>query len=302
MGNTRPILPTMKNVYQIFESDIPLPLVFDSPHSGSVYPDDFRFSCARADLEKAEDRFVDELFSGAPAHGSALLCALFPRSYIDTNRAVDDIDPNLLAGGAWPYGDIHPGPRSEAGIGLIRRLVKPGLPVYGRTIGAPDIAQRIERYYKPYHAALETLLNTAHYNFGQVWHINCHSMPSTSARPRQPTRIEGNHVHASDFVLGDRDGTTCDRAFTHAARDFLRGLGYHITINDPFKGAELIGRYASPARHRHSLQIEVNKSLFMNEERNEKSANFESVKADIERFIVFCADFAQTRLVSLAAD
>jgi N-formylglutamate deformylase len=279
----------------------PLPLVFDSPHSGRNYPADFLYACAFDELEKAEDKFVDDLFDCVPAHGGSLLCALFPRSYIDVNRAATDIDPELLHE-PWPHSEIAPSARSDAGIGLIRRLVKPGLPVYDRVLPADEVLHRITTYYTPYHKTLEQLIADAHYNFGQVWHINCHSMPSSSARPRRPMRIAGGRVREMDIVLGDRDGTSCDIDFTFSVRDFLRTLGYSVSINDPFKGVELIDRYSNPDRGFHSLQIEINKSLYMNEDTGEKTTNYDTVKTNMEKLVAFCAHYVQSGLTALAAD
>ncbi len=291
----------MKEILSIATPEKPLPLVFDSPHSGTIYPEDFDYVCRFTDLQKAEDKFVDELFSCVPEYGGALLCANFPRSYIDVNRRIDDIDPVILAD-PWPFGKINPSSRSDAGIGLIRRLVRPGMPVYDHPLSVEDVAARIEKCYKPYHDALEKLINDAHYNFGQIWHVNCHSMPSASARPKQPIGFMGRLPCETDFVLGDRDGTSCDLEFTHAVRDFLKGLGYTVTINDPFKGVELVHRYSAPARGLHSLQIEINKALYMNEETNKKLGDFENLRLDIESLVGFCADYVQANLVDMAAD
>ncbi len=291
--------------YSITHPDKPIPpripLVFDSPHSGTHYPDDFHYACKFEDLQKAEDKYVDELFACAPEYGAALLLANFPRSYIDVNRRADDIDPVILAE-SWPFGNINPSSRSDAGIGLIRRLVRPGIPVYDQPLSVEDIAHRIEKYYRPYHAALEKLIQDAHYNFGHVWHVNCHSMPGASARPKQPVGLIGRLPREADFVLGDRDGTSCDLDFTHAMRDFLKGLGYTVTINDPFKGVELVHRYSAPSRGLHSLQIEINKSLYMNENTNKKTADFENLRLDIESLVAFCADYVQSNLMDVAAD
>ncbi len=291
----------MKPPFTILAPVTPIPLVFDSPHSGTHYPEDFEFACKFDDLQKAEDKYVDELFVCAPEYGAALLLANFPRSYIDVNRREDDIDPVILAE-SWPFGKINPSSRSDAGIGLIRRLVRPGIPVYDQPLSVEDITRRIEKYYKPYHGALEKLIQDAHYNFGQVWHVNCHSMPGASARPKQPTGLMGRLPREADFVLGDRDGTSCDLDFTHAMRDFLKGLGYTVTINDPFKGVELVHRYSAPARGLHSLQIEINKSLYMNENTNKKTSDFENLRLDIESFVAFCADYVQSNLMDVAAD
>lgn len=293
---------SLEGVYELIAAADPLPLVFDSPHSGTHYPADFHHACNHADLEKAEDKHVDDLFSSAPDHGACLLSALFPRSYLDVNRAHDDIDPELLSG-KWPYDDmpINPSNRSFAGIGLIRRLVRPGEPVYDRQLSPKEIKSRIDTYYHPYHDTLKKLIEGAHYNYGQVWHINCHSMPSSSATRGALNRV--NPFIAPDFVLGDRDGTTCDLDFTHYLRDTLKAMGYRVAINDPYKGVELVERYSSPATGRHSIQIEICRSLYLNEDSYEKSKNYNRLKEDMDKLIQSCASYVQANLTTkMAAD
>ena len=286
---------SVNGIYTLIRPDTAVPLVFDSPHSGVLYPEDFDYACDFAVLEKAEDKYVDELFMAAPDHGAPLLLADFPRSYIDTNRCHRDIDVDLLEDD-WGD-DINPTARSHAGIGLIRRLVRPGVPLYKRQLKASEIKYRIENYYVPYHAALERVFEELHYNHGQVWHVNCHSMPSQDGHSFRATPLK-----AADFVLGDRDGTTCDLDFTHAVRDFLKGLGYRVTINDPYKGVELVRRYSNPATGRHSLQIEVARSLYMDESTYKKSKNYNKLKADIDRLIAFCAAYVGAQKLPMAAD
>ncbi len=281
----------MQNIYKIFQPAQALPVIFDSPHSGRHYPDDFQYACPFELLQKGEDNYVDDLFESVPHYGGTLLTALFPRTYIDVNRAADDIDTALLAED-WP-GDINPTNRANAGIGLIRRLAKPGFPVYDGKLSVAALQHRIANYYNPYHETLQALTNEAHYNFGQVWHINCHSMPSFSKVP---------YSLQPDFVLGDRDGTSCALDFTHSLRDFLKGLGYRVAINDPYKGVELVRRHADPTRGRHSLQLEINKALYWNEEDNIKLRNYKALKEDIEKIISFVTHYAHSNLVDLAAD
>jgi N-formylglutamate deformylase len=286
---------SLHGIYTLIRPEHFLPLVFDSPHSGTIYPQGFDYACDFSSLEKAEDKFVDELFIKAPEEGAALLCADFPRSYIDVNRCERDIDVDLLED-IWPE-ELNPTARSHAGIGLIRRLVRPGVPLYNRSLKAAEIRARIDTYYRPYHAAIEKLIEEAHYMHGQVWHINCHSMPTADSNS-----FRASPLKAADFVLGDRDGTTCDLAFTHAVRDFLKGLGYKVSVNDPYKGVELVRRYSSPATGRHSLQIEVARSLYMDEETYRKSANFERMQGHITRLIRFCADYVRAQSLPMAAD
>jgi len=289
---------SIPGVYDLQKPGGALPLVFDSPHSGTIYPEDFDYACDYAVLESAEDKYVDDLFADVPDHGAALLCALFPRTYIDVNRCEKDIDHDLLED-IWPE-ESNPSPRSFAGIGLIRRLIRPGTPVYNRTLKAEEVRARIEKYYRPYHQTLENLIHDAQGYYGQVWHINCHSMPSQSAFQNALGRA--NPFRTPDFVLGDRGGTTCDPDFIHAIRDYLKNLGYRVAINDPYKGVELVRRYSAPAQGRHSLQIEINKALYMNEDTCRKLAKYDVFKRDINRLIGFCTDYVSARLVPLAAD
>ena len=277
-----------------------MPLIFDSPHSGQVYPEDFDFHCSALDLRQSEDNFVDALFAHAPEHGAALLCAHFPRTYIDPNRAEDDIDPSLIEG-VFPA-PIAPSQRSDAGIGLIRRLIKPGVPVYDRKLQPQEVQARIEGFYRPYIAALEGLYEEAHYRFGQVYHINCHSMPAETAYPNQPLGFAGHKPKAADFCIGDRDGTTASRDFVHTLRDVLRAKGYTVTINDPFKGVELIQRFSDPARGRHAVQLEVNKALYMDENTLEKMVGFETVKSVLNTLMADISAYARAQMIPRAAD
>lgn len=286
---------SVNGIYTLFQPKDGLPLIFDSPHSGTAYPEDFDYACDFALLEKAEDKYVDELFMDAPEMGATLLCADFPRSYIDANRCARDIDIDLLADD-WTD-EINATARSHAGIGLIRRLVRPGLPLYSRALQSAEIKHRIEKYYAPYHRVLESVIEEMHYKFGQVWHVNCHSMPSQDGHS-----FRASPLKSSDFVLGDRDGTTCDLAFTHAVRDFLKGLGYRVSINDPYKGVELVRKFSNPATGRHSLQIEVARNLYMNEDNCKKSKNFNALKDDLNKLVIFCADYIQAQSLPMAAD
>ncbi|MBU0800875.1 MAG: N-formylglutamate amidohydrolase, partial [Alphaproteobacteria bacterium] len=178
-------------------------------------------------LQRAEDNYVDELAAPAPSYGAHLLCASFPRSYIDVNRARTDIDPAVVDG-VWP-GETTPSHLSQIGYGLIRRLVKPGMPVYDGPLSVSEITKRIEQYYVPYHDALDGLLDEALYNFGEVWHLNMHAMPSQGRTMKKGGKLIG--MNQADFVLGDRDGTSCAREFTLAIRDILTGMGYGVALN-----------------------------------------------------------------------
>jgi N-formylglutamate deformylase len=263
-----------------------LPLVFDSPHSGSEYPAEFAYCCPLPVLRRAEDAYVDELYAAAPAHGATLIAARFPRSYIDVNRAADDIDPAVVAGALPSFFR----PRPVTRVGLVRRHAQPGVPIYQRKLSPDDILERIERYHAPYHRVLDEACDRLHGEFGAIWHVNCHSMPSYGNRR---DGLKGEH---GDFVLGDRDGTTCTGEFTDFAARFLRGLGYDVRVNEGYKGVEIVRRQGRPAENRHSLQIEVDRSLYMDQRTLQKLPGFDRLKADLDALVAALGEFVRALL------
>lgn len=265
-----------------------VPLVFDSPHSGVTYPDDFRPAAPFAVLRTAEDTWVDELYAAAPGLGATMLAAEFPRSYIDVNRDLGDLDP-LLLDGHWP-GKLNPGEKTRLGIGLIRRLARPGISVYDRKLSVSEIKARIDTYYRPYHDELAAILDARHKQFGAVFHVDCHSMASKGS-----DMTPDGAVQRADFVIGDRDGTSCSRDVTEIVVATLRSHGYDVRINDPYKGVEILRRHGRPSEARHSLQIEINRNLYMDEVTREKSAGFARLQAQIGGLIRALADFAREK-------
>jgi len=262
------------------------PLVVDSPHSGRAYPGDFGHAAPLALLRRAEDAFVDDLFEDAPRHGAGFLKALFPRSYIDPNRHEGEIDEAMLAE-FWPH-RLEPSERTEMGLGLIRRLIKGNVQIYDRLLTVAEIEGRIAGYHRPYHDELEAMLGEAHARFGAVWHVNAHSMKALGRKRGQP-------IPRDDFVLGDLEGESCDPDFTEFVAEQLRGFGYTVRLNHPFKGAELVKRFGRPQEGRHSLQIEVNRGLYMDEDRIEKTPGFDALKRDIDRLLAAIAAFTATQ-------
>lgn len=264
-----------------------VPLVLDSPHSGTEYPEDFRAAVPLAELRKAEDTFVDELFSHGPGTGATLIAARFPRSYIDPNRSLLDIDTSLLEA-AWP-GPAVASRKTELGIGLIWRVLDSGAPIYSRKLSVEEVKRRIVRYHQPYQRAVKDALDAAYEHFGAVWHLNLHSMPSVSGKISE----EGPGRPRADFVLGDRDGTTCEGEFTSLVAESLRGMGYQVKVNDPYKGVELVRAFSDPRGGRHSLQIEVNRRLYMDEASRAKTAGFDALQRDLARLLDTVSRYAE---------
>lgn len=258
-----PVLKLIQTRAQVTSVAGHTPLVLDSPHSGTVYPEDFQPVCDLATLRRAEDTHVEKLYAFAPEMGAAWVEAHFPRSYLDANRDMSEIDTTMLDG-AWTD-PVSTDPRVlskvRLGKGLIWKLTDEGLPIYDRPLTVDEVRQRIDQCWRPYHAAVAQAIDDAHARHGYSIHINCHSMPA----------IAGSHAtdfpglaHA-DFVIGDRDGSTADPALSQKLCEHLRAFGYSVDYNHPYKGVELVRRHGRPAENRHSIQVEINRKLYMDE-------------------------------------
>jgi N-formylglutamate amidohydrolase len=252
-----------------------VPLVLDSPHSGREFPADFNAVVSEAELREAEDAYVDELYAAAHELGAPLLAASFPRTYVDPNRHAGDVDLDLIEG-PWPW-EYRPSGKARIGKALVWRTLEDGRPIYARRLAAEAVQRRIERCHAPYHARLRERLDAAHDRFGKVLHLNCHSMRAVAGRQSD----DGEGSVRADFVLGDRDGTTCEPRFTEMVRATLSGMGYSVKVNDPYKGVELVRAYSDPKAGRHSLQIEINKRLYMDESTLAKTAGFQRLQASL---------------------
>jgi N-formylglutamate deformylase len=235
------------------------PLLYDSPHSGRFYPADFASHATRLELRRGEDAYVDELLAGAPALGVTVLVANYPRCYIDLNRAEDDLDAALLAE-SWP-GPLHPTEKTARGLGLIRRYVVPGVEAQAGPLSVREVQSRIERVYRPYHAALSSLVEETHSAHGAVWHLDWHSMKSVG----NAMTPDGAGARRPDFIVSNRDGASASPAVTDLVVGGLRELHYTVAVNDPYRGGEIVRRIGAPARNIHSIQVEINRRLYLDE-------------------------------------
>ena len=266
-----------------------LPLVCDSPHSGTAYPADFGVAVPMALLRRGEDTHVHTLWEQFPQHGATLVEATFPRTYIDPNREEEDLNPAMLDG-VWPE-PLTPSIKTQQGLGLIWEKINQAgqsTAMYDRQLSVAEVQQRIARYWRPYHAELAKAIEWSMDRFGGVWHINLHSMPSDVYQ-----RLGTPDKHLADFVLGDRDGTTCDPTFIHLIGETLQAQGYSVAYNEPYKGVALIGRIGQPAYQRHSLQIEINRRIYMHEDTREPSDNFAQVQQHLQQVMARVADYVR---------
>lgn len=267
----------------------PAPLVFDSPHTGLHFPEDFTPSIPMEQCARVSDWFVDELFEAAPRHGAVYLEALFRRAYIDPNRDEADLDLGMVDGD-WPN-PVSSTEKTDRGASLIWKLIDGETPIYDRLLSIEEVMRRIETYWRPYHRSLGEALDRTHRRFGRVYHVNCHSMPEWG-----DARWGDEGTRRADFIIGTRDGRTASNGFTEVVVESLRAAGYRVTVNDKFKGVELIRRYSNPGEGRESLQIEVNRGIYMDETTITRSERFGATQAAITRMIGALEAFARDQV------
>jgi N-formylglutamate amidohydrolase len=259
-------------------SELAAPLVFNSPHSGRIYPQTF-LAASKLDamtLRRSEDAYVEELFGFVASLGAPLLYAHFPRAYLDVNREPYELDPALFRDGLPHYANTQ-SVRVVGGLGTIARIVSESDEIYREPLSLFAALERINRLYTPYHATLQALLDEARQTFGLAVLIDCHSMPS------HPMTETG--AGRPDFVLGDRYGTSCSQELTRAAAEQLKAQGYAVALNKPYAGGYITEHYGRPHAGQHVLQVEINRALYMDETSFDKGPGFDRLKQDLERMV-----------------
>ncbi|RME97073.1 MAG: N-formylglutamate amidohydrolase [Alphaproteobacteria bacterium] len=260
------------------------PVIFNSPHSGRVYPRSFiEASCLDAlTLRKSEDCYVEELFAAAPDHGAPLMYAHFPRAYLDVNREPYELDPALISDKLPRYANTQ-SVRVVGGLGTIARVVAESQEIYREGLPLEEALRRINHLYKPYHDALAGLMEETRNRFGSAVLIDCHSMPSSPALDNGGPR--------PDFILGDRFSTSCNPELTRFAARTLKRLGYVVTLNKPYAGGFITEHYGRPSQGFHSLQVEVNRALYLNETNFTRNRRFPRLRRDLTAFIAALTDY-----------
>lgn len=263
-----------------------VPLVLASPHSGSDYPEDLLVA-SRLDpltLRRSEDSFVDEIFAAAPDLGAPLLAARFPRAYLDVNREPWELDPTMFSDALPSYVNIR-SPRVRMGLGTLARVVASGEEIYARKLRFTEARQRVETLYHPYHHALRQLVLDTETAFGGYLLIDCHSMPSAAS--------DAGGKDAAEIVLGDCHGAACAARVVEAARSFLTGRGFVVTLNAPYAGGFTTVHYGNPRRARHALQIEINRALYMDERRYRRKPGLERLRAEMTALVAHLGQVMQ---------
>ena len=267
--------------------------VFASPHSGRNYADTLERITPLPDhaIRSSEDAFVDRLWGDVPRHGAPLLAACGPRAFIDLNRAPEELDPALVEGAPRAAQN----PRVASGLGVIPRVVAGGRPIRQGKMSMAEAESRIRDWWRPYHGTLRRLLDEARAGFGEALLVDCHSMPreaiETPPRGRRP-----------EIVLGDRFGAAAIPALVEGIEAAFRDAGFAVARNAPFAGAYSVQTYGAPARGRHAVQVEIDRSLYMDEARIEPHAGFDEMRERLSGVAARICDLMRPRAGAVAAE
>jgi N-formylglutamate amidohydrolase len=266
------------NLPAIFEILAPpqwsVPMVFNSPHSGTHIPDELAKATSLPDakLHSSEDSYVDELFSGCVDVGAPLMRAMFSRSFLDLNREPYEFDARMFQGKLPAYVNCS-SPRVASGLGTIPRTVGDGILIYDAPLQLEDALNRVETYYRPYHRALGQLLEEAYMATGMALLVDCHSMPSSAV-----SHFKGVAGPIPDVVLGERFGSSCAPDIASRIHHTLEQAGLIVLRNKPYSGGFFTENHGRPRHARHAIQIELNRELYMNETTREKKPGFQALQ------------------------
>lgn len=268
-------------------------IVIASPHSGRNY------SCSVKEksildpttLRSSEDAFVDELMDFAPDLGIPLICSEIPRAFVDLNRARNELDSAIIEG-IKPDGQ---NPRVISGLGVIPRVVANGKEIYSGKLSKEAAFERLGKFWDPYHSKLSELLDRAYRQFGYSILIDAHSMP------HEAILNASTGFHTSQLVLGDRYGASCSPDIVNNLTMLISKNGLHASRNIPFSGAYIVQKYGRPELNRHAIQLEIDRSMYMDEQKIQKLEKFFKLK---NKLLNILRDFSDTHtsVSSIAAE
>lgn len=250
------------------------PVVVSSPHSGRYYPSDFLSSASLSlfELQRIEDRFMDQLLEDAPDFGATLLSANFSRAWCDVNRDWREVDPEMFAP-TPPADEVLLSAKVQAGFGVIPRCISQGRQIYGHSLQLSELRKRIATAWLPYHEALDTLLEETRLRFGYAILLDMHSMPKLP------------YARSGDIVLGDAHGKSSSKEIIDKIDTEIKHSNYSVRRNFPYSGGYITQHYGRPEEKIHAVQIEICRSLYLNSATLEPGSGFMETKKNMRRFL-----------------
>ena len=276
------------NKLKIFDEyntdNIMYPLILSVPHKGQVFPEEFLHvtGISQSELRRNEDAFVDELVIDASNKGIPMLAMNIARSFIDINRDKMEIDPTMFYN--YPKLELSMGRRCRLGLGVIHRITAKNHPIYKGLLDYNEVQERFTKVYDTYHKRLQQLIDKCLKKFGMCFVLDCHSMPSEICTLLQETQ-------RIDFCLGTLFDQSCPEPMYKFFKEKLEQKEYYVSSNSPYSGAYITFNYCQPRRKIYTMQMEINRGLYMNEQSYIKNDCFSSICSDISQNIIDFANF-----------
>ena len=141
----------------------------------------------------------------------------------------------------------------------------------------------IKKYFDPFQEKIKKQFESYRKRgFSSVYHIDLHSMPG-----------KGSSIHRdsgkkrSDVVISDREGRSAGKSFVKIVREAFESEGFNVSLNWPYKGGRITQTYGNPVKGQHTVQIELNRSLYMNETNFKKTKDFIPLQRKLNRVLHF---------------
>jgi len=274
----------LKVLNEFNTKDCSLPIVLSSPHAGDVFPQEFldNVALSEKELRSSEDCYVTELVKKASDTGIPLVSMNISRTFVDVNRDKIEIDDTMFYNAPVRH-DIN-SRRCRVGLGVLHRVVYPSKNIYNGLLNYNEAQERIKKVYDVYHRKLTKLVEQCVRKFGYCYIIDCHSMPSMICNVMNESR-------QLDFCICNLFDESCPAEVSALVKTKLEKCGYRVECNRPYSGAYIAFNYCQPRRRIYTLQLEVNRKLYMNEKTYQKNAHFQDVADNFSQVITEVGNF-----------
>jgi N-formylglutamate amidohydrolase len=271
-----------------------VPVLVSVPHAGRDYPPEIfdNLRLPPTALLRLEDRYADLLARTVLAKGVPTIIAHRARAWIDLNRDEDDIDVAMITG-LTQEGRPAPGAKQRGGLGLIPRRLSGSGDIWKHPISQAALASRVDKFHRPYHATVADILARMRHQFGVAILLDLHSMP--------PVAI-ANDTISPDFVIGDRFGRSAANRYSELLVSRLRNKGFETALNHPYSGEYILRRHGNVSRNIHAIQLEVDRSLYLDATLREPAKNLQKIAVLVEEIVQMLGDEAISEQTLLAAE
>ena len=257
--------------------NIKFPLIISIPHSGDNYSTDFltKSSLSLEELKKSEDMFVDDLWKFSVEGGFCYIKSLIPRIYVDLNRHPLELDPTMISS-KIPKFKQSKSLKVLSGIGVIPKVSAYGNNIYADHLSRSEVVNRLLYHYFPYHKVLKNLIKLLKLKFENILILDCHSMPSDSL-PQKFNKV--------DIILGNNFGLSTSKKIFNNVKENFENLGFCTESNFLYTGGFITQYYGNPSQGINVLQIEINRSTYMEEKYSQKSSNISIISNKLQSII-----------------